>query len=150
MIQSYCEGRVPAPAALAAEDDALLGAARGLLEKVRAEYAEQSFHRALELEWHVVAEANRYVDLTAPWSLRRSDQKRMATVLYVLAETIRHLAVLAQPVVPAAASRLLDQLAQPHERRTFASLAHPLEPGTALPRPEGIFPRYVEDADSRA
>src|SRR5579872_3434964 len=150
MIQSYCEGRVPAPAALAAEDDALLGAARGLLEKVRAEYAEQSFHRALELEWHVVAEASRYVDLTAPWSLRRSDQKRMATVLYVLAETIRHLAVLAQPVVPAAASRLLDQLAQPHERRTFASLAHPLEPGTALPRPEGIFPRYVEDADSRA
>ncbi len=94
-----------------------------------------------------MAEANRYVDEQAPWALRRTDPARMATVLYVLAETIRHLAILAQPVVPQAAARLLDQLAQAPERRNFAALAaHPLAPGAALPPPEGIFPRYVEGA----
>jgi methionyl-tRNA synthetase len=145
MIQAYCEARVPAPGPLAPEDEALLADARGLLDKMRAEFAEQAFHRALEIEWQVVAQANRYVDAVAPWALRRTDPARMATVLYVLAETIRHLAILAQPVVPEAAAKLLDQLAQPAAARDFAALAaHPLAPGTPLPKPEGIFPRHVE------
>ncbi|HXQ50191.1 MAG TPA: methionine--tRNA ligase [Stellaceae bacterium] len=145
MIQQYCQGRVPTPGAPSADDAALLDEAQGLLAKLRSEFADQEFHRALETIWQVVAAANRYVDLAAPWALRRSDPARMATVLYTLAETIRHLAVLVQPVVPDAAARLLDQLGQPRDRRNFASLtAHPLEPGTALPKPEGIFPRLVE------
>jgi methionyl-tRNA synthetase len=145
MIQRYCDGTVPAPGALVAADDALLASARGLLDKLRVEYAEQAFNRALELTWQVVAEANRYVDEQAPWALRRTDEPRMATVLYVLAETLRHLAVLTQPIVPDAAERLLGQLAQPPDRRSFAALAaHPLAPGTVLPKPEGIFPRIVE------
>ncbi len=149
MINRNCEGRVPAPGALLPADEALLVAARGLLGKVRAEFAEQAFHRALEVTWQVVADANRYVDEQAPWALRRTDPPRMGTVLYVLAETIRHLAILVQPVVPQAAERLLDQLAQPPERRNFVALAeHPLAPGTELPQPEGIFPRYVEAAAS--
>jgi methionyl-tRNA synthetase len=68
----------------------------------------------------------------------------MNTVLYVLSEVIRHIAILVQPVVPAAAAKLLDQLAVPADTRDFASLVKPLTPGTALPKPEGIFPRYVE------
>ena len=77
-------------------------------------------------------------------TLRKTDTQRMATVLYVLAETIRHLAILVQPVVPQAAARLLDQLAVTADRRDFAALARKLAPGTPLPKPEGIFPRYVE------
>jgi methionyl-tRNA synthetase len=72
----------------------------------------------------------------------------MATVLYVLAEAIRHLAILAQPVVPAAASKLLDQLAVPKDQRDFASLGTRLKPGGPLPKPEGIFPRFVEAASA--
>jgi methionyl-tRNA synthetase len=137
---------VPAPAALVAADEAMLGAARGLLPVVRAEFAAQQFHRALEAIWAVIGDANRYVDEQAPWSLRKTDPARMNTVLYVLAETIRHLAILAQPVVPAATARLLDQLAVPKDKRDFASLATALVPGTPLPKPEGVFPRFVEAA----
>jgi methionyl-tRNA synthetase len=100
---------------------------------------------ALEAIWRVVAEANRYVDEQAPWVLRRSDPMRMKTVLYTLAETIRHLAILVQPFVPGAAAKLLDQLAVPEEARRFATIeSAPLISGTRLPMPEGIFPRYVE------
>jgi methionyl-tRNA synthetase len=70
----------------------------------------------------------------------------MNTVLYVTAEVLRELAILAQPYVPAGAERLLDLLAVAPADRQFASLgeAGRLEPGTALPAPQGIFPRYVE------
>jgi methionyl-tRNA synthetase len=144
MINRNCEGVVPTPGALTPADEVLLKAARELLPRQRAAYAEQAFHRALEALWDVVAAADRYVDEMAPWSLRKTDVARMGTVLYVLAEVIRHLAILVQPVVPSSAAKLLDQLALPAGARDFAGLAKPLAPGVKLPKPEGVFPRYVE------
>jgi len=87
--------------------------------------------------------------------LRKSDPARMATVLYVLAETLRHIAILALPFIPESADRLLDQLgvAPEPEARGFAALAvhadrvlsaAALAPGAPLPAPSGIFPRFVE------
>ena len=145
MINRDCGAAVPEPSAFAADDRTLLANASGLFETVRKHMEEQAFHLALETIWRVVAEANRYVDEQAPWVLRRSDPQRMGTVLYTLAEVIRHLAILVQPFVPGSAARLLDQLAVPAGSRDFAALAAaPLVPGTGLPRPEGIFPRFVE------
>ncbi|MFQ5773145.1 MAG: methionine--tRNA ligase [Kiloniellaceae bacterium] len=144
MIAKNCGGTLPAPGPFRAADEALLGAARGLVERLRAEYRVQAFHRALEGTWEVVGAANRYVDEQAPWALRKSDPARMGTVLYVVAETLRHLAILTRPVMPEATARMLDQLGVPEARRDFAALAEPLAPGTRLPRPEGVFPRYVE------
>src|SRR5579862_8219667 len=120
MIQRYCEGRVPKAGAFTAADEALLGAARGLLPKLRQEYAVPAYHRALDHLWAVVGDANRYVDEQAPWGLRKSDPARCDTVLYVLAETIRHLGILIQPVMPTSAAKMLDQLAVPATQRDFA------------------------------
>ena len=102
---------------------------------------EQRFHLALETIWRVVGEANRYVDEQAPWALRRSDPARMQTVLFMLAETIRYLAILTQPFVPKASARLLDQLSVPARARDFAALRQtPLSPGARLPSPGGLSP----------
>jgi methionyl-tRNA synthetase len=145
MINRNCDARVPEPGAFLSADTELLDAARGLLEGVRRHITDQAFHLALEVIWRVVGEANRYVDEQAPWALNRADPARMRTVLYTLGETIRHLAILAQPFVPGSAAKLLDQLAVPGEARHFAALeTSPLAPGTPLPRPEGIFPRFVD------
>jgi methionyl-tRNA synthetase len=146
MINRNCDAAVPRPGAFTEADETLLGAARGLRERLRAEFAEQAFHRALELLWQVVGDANRYVDEQAPWALKKSDPARMATVLYVLAETVRHLAILAQPVVPTAAGRLLDQLAVAPDARHFDALMSTLKPGAQLPKPEGVFPRRTDAA----
>jgi methionyl-tRNA synthetase len=70
----------------------------------------------------------------------------MRSVLYTLAETLRQLAILMQPFVPGSAERLLDQLAIPEAERGFAALAQiALRPGRRLPKPEGIFPRFLEE-----
>lgn len=147
MINRNCDARVPEPAELTGAETALLDSARGLLPLVRGHMAEQAFHLALETIWRAVGEANRYVDEQAPWVLSRSDPTRMRTVLYTLAEVLRQLAILTQPFVPGAARQLLGQLAVPEAARNFAALAAaPIAPGTLLPKPEGIFPRFVEEA----
>ena len=145
MIAKNCDGKVPQPGAFLPPDEALLDAARALLEGQRAAYDAQTFHRALDGLFEVVGRANRYVDEQAPWALRKSDPERMATVLYALAETIRHVAVLLQPIMPGSCARMLDQLAIPAGERGFEWLAapHRLAPGTPLPKPEGVFPRWA-------
>jgi len=124
----------------------LLDAAGGLLEKARGFHDRQAIHRAIEAIWKVVADANRYFASQEPWALKKTDPERMKTVLYVTAETIRQIAILAQPYIPGSAARLLDLLAVAEGERDFAHLGadHSLKAGTALPKPQGVFPRYVE------
>lgn len=148
MINKNCGAQVPQPGPFTDADKALLASAHDLVAKLRPLMAEQSFNRALEAIWQVVGDADRYIDEQKPWTLKKADPARMASVLYVLAETVRHLAILVQPVTPHAMAKMLDQLAVPADARTFAALgaSGALKPGTPLPAPEGVFPRYVEEA----
>ncbi len=145
LIRRDCAARVPEPGPRMASDEALLAEAYLLLEQVRLAMDKQAFHEALKSIWKVVRSSNGYVDRQAPWILRQTDPSRMATVLYVLAETLRHLALMMAPFVPRSAARLMDQLAVVAGARTFAAVgpAGALTPGTPLPRPQGIFPRFI-------
>ncbi|PKU23207.1 methionine--tRNA ligase [Telmatospirillum siberiense] len=144
MINKNCEAKLPQPGDFTEDDRVMLDSAAALLPRLRDCLDRQMFHEGLESVWQVVRAANGYVDRQAPWGLKKTDPARMGTVLYVLAETVRQIALLLQPVMPGAIGRLLDQLAVPQERRDFAGFAHRGEPGTPLPKPEGVFPRYVD------
>ena len=146
MIAKNCAGRVPNPGPRTPEDKALIDAGEGLLVKLRAAMDTQAFHETIEHLWVVIRAANAYVDHQAPWKLAKEDPARMGTVLYLLAETVRKLAILTQPLMPESSARLLDQLAVPPDGRSFDALVpgRELKPGTALPEPKGVFPRFVE------
>jgi methionyl-tRNA synthetase len=109
---------------------------------------EQAINQALAAIFGVVAEANRYFAGQEPWALKKSDPTRMETVLHTTAETIRRVALMCQPFMPSSAAKLLDLLAVPVDERMLAHAgeAHALKPGTPLPAPAGVFPRYVEPA----
>ena len=145
-IAKNCDGRIPEPGGLVPADRTLLAAAESLCERMREALDEQAIHHALQAWVDVVDAANKYIDDQAPWALRKSDPARMRTVLWVLAETIRHLAILVQPFVPEATGKLLDQLGVTPASRAFNALgeAGRLVPGTPLPAPHGVFPRFVE------
>ncbi len=148
MVAKNCGGKVPTPGDFTPDDQALLGAARNLLPKLRELIDVQAFNEALEAIWVVIRAANGYVDAQAPWKLRKEDPDRMATVLYVLAECIRHLALMTQPFMPETSAKMLDQLSIGEEACGFEALdagEGALIPGTALPKPEGVFPRFNED-----
>jgi methionyl-tRNA synthetase len=147
MVAKNLDGVVPEPGEFTAADRAVLDAAAALLPAVRAAFDRQEFSRALEAIWAVLGDTNAYFAEQAPWVLRKTDPARMATVLYVTLEVVRQVGVLVQPVMPASAARLLDVLGQAEgEAREFAALATPIAPGTALPAPAPVFPRYEEPA----
>jgi methionyl-tRNA synthetase len=146
MIDKNCGGQVPTPGTLTHADTTILAAADALYAHARDAMDRQAIKHYLDAVWSVVADANRYFAGEAPWAKRRSDPNRMETILYVTAEVVRQVAILVQPATPTAAGKLLDLLAQAPDRRSFKSLgeAGRLQPGTPIPPPTGVFPRYVE------
>lgn len=145
-IAKNAEGKIPEYGALSPNDQALLGQGYGALEPMRQAMDQQAIHAAMQHWYDLVVAANRYIDVEAPWTLKKTDPARMRTVLWVLAETLRIIGLLGQPFMPTLCGKLLDQLAVAAGARSFAALGadHALAPGQVLPAPTGIVPRYLE------
>jgi methionyl-tRNA synthetase len=150
MISKQLGGVLPEPGEFTDNDKAMLAQADGMIAPSRTAVATQQIHQWLNAVWAVVAEANRYFAGEAPWALAKTDPARQKTVLYVTAEVVRQIAILAQPVMPESAGKLLDSLGIPEQERTFAALggANRIAAGTVLPAPVGVFPRYVEPKET--
>jgi len=139
-----CGQTVPTPGALTAEDEAMLSTALDTLPILRGHVDSLALHRYTQAVSTVAQDANRYIDVQAPWSLKKSDPDRMQTVLWVLLETLRRIGIMYQPVVPSVSAKLLDQLGVPADRRNFVNLgaADALVGGAPLPEPSIITPRF--------
>ncbi len=146
MIAKNCGGAVPVWGELTAADRGMLAEADALLEGARSAMTHFALHDYLAQAWRVVGAANRYFTAEEPWIRRKTDPARMATVLWVTADVLREVALIVQPVMPGAMGKLLDMLGVTPDRRDFASFGpdHRLVPGSLLPPPSVIFPRYVE------
>ena len=107
---------------------------------------ELQFGQALTEVWKLVGDANRYIDLTQPWVLGKSEETlpRLRTVLYNLAECVRAVAVLIAPTMPATPGKIFEQLgvADP-ALKTWESVKvfGMLKPGTTVKKGEALFPR---------
>jgi methionyl-tRNA synthetase len=145
MVQKNCAAAAPALGNLTETDKALLDQAYALLPALREHVERCELHQVLAKIWAVSGAANLYMQDQEPWKLSKTDPERMASVLAVLVDVIRVLGILIQPIMPDAASRILDQLALPEDERLFERVegmgASPIAPGTPLPAPKGVFPK---------
>jgi methionyl-tRNA synthetase len=146
MVAKAFGGTLPLPGAFTEADKTILAAADAMVGKARDFMKTQQLHQVLATVWAVVADANRYFASEEPWAKAKTDPQREGTILYVTAEVLRQVAILAQPFVPSSAANMLDQLAVPVEQRSFSELKldRRIKPGVALPPPKPVFPRYVE------
>ncbi len=151
MIAKGFGGRVPQPGAFSDADTALLAKADSIYATARGAMDRQAIKTWLDAVWDVIGDADRYFANEKPFDKALSIERK-GTILYVTAEVVRQLAILVQPAMPASADKLLTLLGQGQDdadaSRTFAALgsAGRLIPGTQLPEPQGIFPRYIDPA----
>ncbi|MBY0355419.1 MAG: methionine--tRNA ligase, partial [Rickettsiales bacterium] len=145
-INKNCDGMLPEPPHGANVDyTALMDQVRGFIDR-------QAFHHALATIIERSDDANQRIDRDAPWSLKKANTPEslatMNQVLYELADEIRVIAMLLQPVIPDCAAKLLDQLGVPESQRSFAHINTHLMPGTPIEKPMGVFPRFEQIDDS--
>lgn len=145
MINKNCDSKIPAPGTpLTEEDEAMIRAAEDSYGAIREAMYSQNVKYVCETIVNVAKQGNKYIDVQAPWTLRKTDVARFNTVVYVLTESIRRIAVLLQPLVPSASSNLLDQIGASDPYRSFASLHERIPPGTTIGTPSPVFPKLVD------
>jgi len=144
MVFKNCNKKVPSDVGpFTEEDEALLASARTLKERAGKEVANQALQRYAETIITMVWDTNKYIDIMEPWVLKKTDTDRMETVLYVIMEVLRHVAILYQPIIPDSANKILDLLTVPDDERTFAHLTDEfrIKEGSEISKPKGVFPR---------
>ena len=146
MIEKYFDGVVPAPAEYTELDHKLIEQAQGLWMNVEKSMNALQFSNALTEIWKLIGECNRYIDLTTPWVLAKNeaDRPRLGTVLYVLLECARIVAVLIAPTMPRTPERIFAQIGVTDEAlkmwesiKVFGGVV----PGSKVHKGEALFPR---------
>lgn len=147
MIFKNCEGVMPSLDNLSTDDLTILELVDSTLDLVRVEIDNSKFNKALEVIFKLESEANIYFNDQAPWALKKTDPDKMGTVLAVTAEIVRQISLLLQPFMPDSTAKLLDQLKIPESSRDFTYLGKKgrIKGGVIIDKPEGVFPRYVEE-----
>lgn len=146
MIEKYFDGVVPAPSEYTELDHKLIEQAQGLWMNVEKSMNALQFSNALTEIWKLIGECNRYIDLTTPWVLAKNetDRPRLGTVLYVLLECARIVAVLIAPTMPRTPERIFAQIGVTDEAlKTWESIKvfGGVVPGSKVHKGEALFPR---------
>ncbi len=147
MVHSYRAGVVPNYDGFhLTEVDAALRS-DVVAEQYKRAVAEFAPHLALQAIWEFVAQANLYVEETAPFKLAKdpTQAKRLDVILGLLVETLRRLSVLIQAALPFTAEKIRVQLQlSPGPVRLDESLFGTSLRGHAIGKPEPLFPRLEE------
>lgn len=153
LIFKNCEGYLPAIRGHQDDDIALLDLVGATVARhIPAHYEDLAMSQGLESWMQAVFACNAYVDVQAPWALKKTDPERMETVLATLFICIAQLAIAALPIIPGSATKLLDQMGVPDDVRNFKNASShwysPLaESNFQIAQPQGLFPRLEVPAE---
>lgn len=125
MINKYFDGIIPAGDVEYTEFDESL---RSFAEETKEKYVDgmenMQFSIVLSELWKLVSRTNKYIDETQPWVLAKDEanKKKLASVMANLAESLRHIAVMLQPVMTATPKRIIEQLGLDEKALTWDSI----------------------------
>ena len=146
MLEKYHNGVIPAPVQLEQVDHDLVSFAEVTISKFRELIDKLAINDALATLWQLVRRGNKYIDETAPWALAKDPARkgRLDTVMYLVFELLRVLALLLKSFIPETSAKIWNQLGieEPiDELLVDAAEWGGLEPGTVTRKGDPIFPR---------
>ena len=166
MVGKYCEGTLPEPTEPGPAEAVVSEALERAVEAADAAMLELRFHDGLAAIYEFVTVINGYLTEQEPWKVARGfdsdddqtarDAKaRVETVLYTAAESLRAVAVLINPVMPATAEALWASLGAQEQLGALADQVVQdagtwgrLRPGATVTKGASLFPRLEEPAAS--
>ncbi len=160
MIERYFGNRVPAysdpkigdPHLIETQDLHLASDTSVLKEHVLRLYDALQFSRVLDFIWGHLAATDQYLTAEQPWALGDDAKslQRKATVLYLAADALRSISLLAHPILPDATAKiwkLLGENGKIEEQDLDAVQWGRLAVGTQLGKSQALFPR-IEKAEA--
>jgi methionyl-tRNA synthetase len=146
MIEKYCSGAMPKGGSGEQAVSLAPWSVPETIQQIRSLYEQYQFTRALEEIWRLITDVDLLISEQKPWALAEDPAKRaqLETVLWIAADTLRVVAVLAHPVIPNATERLWKSLGQGGsvgEQGIDALEFGTIKPGVKIAKAETLFPR---------
>jgi methionyl-tRNA synthetase len=153
MIRQYCDGRAPGLHAPANQrDKQVVDLTKNVTVGVFQHYDRLEFSRALEAIWGLIAEVDKYLVETAPWTIAKDWENKavVARILYFAYDALRTVTVLAHPIIPKATQEVWRQMGQPgvlgdQNIDALTEMEGPISPTVATLT--AVFPR-IEKAEA--
>ncbi|BBO82143.1 methionine--tRNA ligase [Desulfosarcina ovata subsp. sediminis] len=149
MAHKYFGGVIPEPDP-AVEKEMDLGLEENSRTAIKAFSAAMdvfAFHKGLAAVWEFITHMNKYVDVTAPWTLAKNKaaRKQLETVIYNLLEGLRIISGLIYPVMPDTAVTMQKHLGMTGEDKFYKlerlNAWRGITPGVKLRKSVSLFPR---------
>ena len=142
MISKYNDGVIKKGSETDSYDEDLINLCHKTYEDFTKLMDDFKFNEALECLWNLVRRSNKYVDQTEPWILGREEKyDRLNTVLYNLAESLRIVAQMLEPVMRNTTDEILKQLGVENQGFESAKEFGLIKEGTKVNKGKNLFNR---------
>lgn len=150
MIDRYFNGVIPLYEERGEEDETLKNIIVTSIENLDVYMNNLEFNKSLINIWELVNALNKYIDNTKPWSLARDveKKKRLGSVMYIIADTIRIISMLIFPFMPETALKIRSQFNFDEDLENIdfneECKVLKLQGGKKIKKADPLFPRIDE------
>lgn len=157
-ITKYCagkfDGKVPEGGAPGEAENWLIAELQTRIPQMLAYYEAREFRKAMAEKRAIWAAGNEYLTQAAPWTHYKTDVDQAAIGVRVGLNLVALFGILAQPIIPDAAEKILAAMNIPDGNRTWnfgdkddiAKLINALPAGHEIGAPDVLFTK-IEDTD---
>ena len=114
--------KIPKKNSLTNEGKLLTDKLKKDIKKLNEFINEQDLNNYIKQVIEYSFDANKYFNDSEPWSLKKTDVKKMNSILYSIVEQIKNISILLLPIIPISANKILDIINVKKELRNISEI----------------------------
>ena len=123
MVVKNCDGIIPSIMSKLNKDDIMINSnVDRLVDRIKILLETLELNKILSEIWEQISNLNKYFSDQKPWELRKDNNERMQTVLFVTLNNIRKIAIMLLPVIPTSSEKILNLLNVDDLERNFKDI----------------------------
>ncbi len=109
-IKKNCSNKIPDAKELKENDKKLLNQLKDEIPNLKELINKQSLNEFIKVVVGYSFDANKYFNDSEPWTVKKTDIKRMEVILFTVCEQIKNISILLNSIIPIATEKVLNTM----------------------------------------
>ena len=123
-LKKNCNNKIPKNMFLTNEGKSLTNKLKNDIKKLNEFIDKQDLNDYIKQVIEYSFDSNKYFNDSEPWSLKKTDAKKMNSILYSIIEQIKNISILLLPIIPISANKILDIINVKKELRNITEIVN--------------------------
>tara|TARA_B100001057_G_scaffold266488_1_gene266645 strand:+ start:3566 stop:5101 length:1536 start_codon:yes stop_codon:yes gene_type:complete len=121
-LKKNSENKIPKYSVYTKEGKILINKLKNDVKKLNDLIDKQDLNNYIKQVIEYSFDSNKFFNDSEPWTLKKTDRKKMNSVLYSIVEQIKNISILLLPIIPISANKILDIIHVKKELRNIAEI----------------------------